>query len=185
MQFTLYYRGELKANAGPQEKHRIRQRFHLQMRTLWNEAPLRDFQTFISDPPKMGALNLLIKKHGFTFAPLVSNVLNLVAELDLLMLWPQPAGAIISAGGDIDNRLKTLFDALKVPSEPSALPSGATPGSDETPFFCLLQDDRLITRVNVETDQLLEPVTSQADVALFIRVATRQLSKSYGMIAFP
>jgi hypothetical protein len=185
VQFTLYYRGELKPNAAPHEKHRIRKHFHLQMRALWNAAPLSDFQAFISDPPRLGSLNALVKKHGFTFAPLVSNVLNLVAELDVLMLWPQPAGAIISAGGDIDNRLKTLFDALKVPSEPTALPPGATPDPDETPFFCLLEDDRLITRVNVETDRLLELVTSPADVALFIRVVTRQISKSYGTIAFP
>jgi hypothetical protein len=43
------------------------------------------------------------------------------------LLWPQPAGAIISQGGDIDNRLKTLFDSLKVPTERTALPPEATP----------------------------------------------------------
>ena len=39
---------------------------------------------------------------------------------------------------DIDNRLKTLFDALKVPSSRELL-SDAEPVDDETPFFCLLQ----------------------------------------------
>jgi hypothetical protein len=98
--------------------------------------------------------------------------MHLLAELDITLLRPGPPGAIIS-GADIDNRLKTLFDALKVPREPNALPPDDVPGIGEMPFFCLLGDDRLITRVNVDTDALLEPAPSPRDVELTIRVTTR------------
>ena len=185
MRFTLYYRGELKANAKPDAKHRLRQYFHQQLRNCWNEMPLNDFHVFLANPPGPSKPSVLMKRHGFTFAPLVSESLGLVAELDILMLWPQPPGAIVSGGGDIDNRLKTLFDALKVPSEPTALPSGAAPSVEEVPFFCLLEDDRLITRVSIETDRFLEPVTTQAEVALFLRVGTRQIRIPWGMVGFP
>src|ERR1700681_1441943 len=50
----------------------------------------------------------------------------------------------------------------------------------ETPFYCLLEADRLITRVSVETDRLLEAVlqvSPSSEVALFIRVQTRQIAK--------
>jgi hypothetical protein len=38
------------------------------------------------------------------------------AELDVLLLAANLPGALIRRGGDIDNRLKTLFDALSVPA---------------------------------------------------------------------
>ena len=34
---------------------------------------------------------------------------------------------------------------------------GLAPGPDEDPFFCLLQNDQLITEVKVTTDRLLTP----------------------------
>ena len=102
-----------------------------------------------------------------------------VAELEVTLLWPQTPGNIITSGGDIDNRLKTLFDALKVPSEPSALPIGTIPQLGEEPFFCLLEDDSLIARVSVETDRLLEPCSDTSMVRLFIRVKTRNIGAQW------
>ena len=50
------------------------------------------------------------------------------------------------------------------------------PEDGERPFFCLLEDDKLITRVAVETDQMLEPVGAKfnaGDVRLVINVELR------------
>jgi hypothetical protein len=56
--------------------------------------------------------------------------------------------------GDLDNRIKTLLDALKIPND-KELPSGAKPSGTENPFFCLLEDDSLITHIRIITDRLL------------------------------
>lgn len=112
----------------------------------------------LNDLGQPAELSIIRNLHGFEFAPLVCEKVALVAELQVQMLWPQAPGAIVSAGGDIDNRLKTLFDSLKMPSEATALPKGTSPFPDERPFYCLLEDDRLITRVDVETDRLLDVV---------------------------
>ena len=180
MQFTLYYRGPLRSNASPTEKHQLRRHFHGQLKMAWEREPLLSFKHLLV-LPQPDNLGLLRQANGFTFAPLVAECVRLVAELDVRMLWPQEPGAIVSRGGDIDNRLKTLFDALRAPLEANAIPS-TRPGPDENPFFCLLEDDRLITRVNVETDQLMDPGASHDEVALFIRVATRQLKTMMGTI---
>jgi hypothetical protein len=127
-------------------------------------------------------LSLIQQLHGFTFAPLVSQRVHLVAELDVQVLWPQAPGAIITSGGDIDNRLKTLLDALKMPSEPTALPPGVGPQLGEEPFFCLLEDDSLVTKLAVDTARLLEPTGSTSEVELWIRVTTRQLHVLMGTI---
>jgi hypothetical protein len=52
----------------------------------------------------------------------------------ITLLRPEAPGNIVTQGGDIDNRLKTLLDALKVPNLPNALPTGAVPEADESPL---------------------------------------------------
>jgi len=173
MEFTLYYRGDLKSNGRPTDKHAIRSHFHTQLKQLWSHPPLNSFVRLLD--PDVGDFHLIRPTHGFNFAPLIAESVGLVAELDIFLLWPAAPGAIITSGGDIDNRLKTLLDSLKVPTEPTALPKNAMPGPDQQPFFCLLEDDSLITRLSVETDRLLEPVTSSSEVVLTIRVRTKQL----------
>ena len=98
---------------------------------------------------------MIFQRDPFSFVPLITTRLNLICHLDVLFLRSDPAGSLISQGGDIDNRIKTLFDALQIP-DGNQLPA-EKPDDDEAPFFCVLEDDALITRVNVETDRLLKP----------------------------
>lgn len=152
MEFTLHYRGELKANRGPRDKQVIRRSFHAQLKQLWQQLPLSEHRTLLGENPASGDLVVLKEIGPFTFAPLVCTRLNLTAQLTITMLRPEEPGSIVTQAGDIDNRLKTLFDALTVPSQQNALHGADEPTSDEIPFFCLLEDDNLITKVSVETD---------------------------------
>jgi hypothetical protein len=64
--------------------------------------------------------------------------LSLACGLDILFLRrDMPGVPLIHSGGDIDNRLKTLFDALKIP-ESCAEIENYTKEADEDPFFVLL-----------------------------------------------
>jgi hypothetical protein len=175
VEFTLYYRGPLKSNGGPVEKHALRGWFHGQLKELWKQLPLSQHRDLLKLNPDEHDLSIVRTIHGFNFAPLVSAKAAFVAELRIFMLRPEPPGSIVTKGGDIDNRLKTLLDALKVPAEANALPKGAAPIPGETYFFCLLDDDNLVTRLDVATDRLLEPGTSPSEVVLTIHVTTRQL----------
>ena len=179
MQFTLFYRGPLKSNGRPKDKHELRRHFHRQLQLLWGTFPLNEYADWLQPKTPENELSVLQTFGAFTFAPLVSTSSSTVAELNISLLWPQAPGSIITSGGDIDNRLKTLFDALKIPSEPTALPPKTTPQADETPFFCLLEDDSLITRVTVETDRLLEQSVASSEVVLTIRVVTRNLKSGW------
>jgi hypothetical protein len=88
--------------------------------------------------------------------------MNLLCSIEVLFLRTDPPGSVFSAG-DIDNRLKTLFDGLLIPKEANQLGSYSSPGVGEDPFFCLLEDDSLITSVAVETDTLLAPTSNPPD----------------------
>ena len=173
MYFTLTYTGDLKANAGIKDKHKLRKAFHSQLNVLWQQEPLVDHKAFYDKSNKVYRdVDLNRKVGSFRFVPLVSPDLHLVCSLKILMLRPEPPGSLITRGGDIDNRLKTLFDALRIPKNENELSKDAIVGPNENPFFCLLEDDNLVTKVNVETDRLLTSAKNTSQVHLYIRVET-------------
>ncbi len=203
MEFRLTYAGPLPATQGNkvgsprspklQQKHAIRQKLHPQLKRLWDITPFlstggRSGPSAIvtedsTDVPPHDVASLAAKYslYGWNFVPLVTEDLNLICGIDILFLRPQTPGQVISAG-DLDNRLKTLFDALRIPV-PEERYSGRVPEDDEKPLFCLLADDKLITKVSVETDQLLEFVGSSpndGDVRLVITVRLRPYEMHLG-----
>ncbi len=176
MEFTLFYRGSLKANRGPKDKQELRRHFHPQLRKFWEQSPLKDHKDLLAEKPlgKIGSQVTLRQDIGrFHFVPLVSERIDLIAEIDITLLRPEPPGSIITKGGDIDNRLKTLLDALKMPKEPNAIPRDDVPEEGEVPFFCLLEDDNLITKLSVNTDRLLDICEDPSEVVLLIHVLTK------------
>ena len=102
---------------------------------------------------------------------LVSCVLKFVCQLDITMLWHEEQGLISKVGGDIDNRLKTLFDALQCPDINQIQPVKER-FADKQPFFCLLENDKLVTGVNVKTHTLLRDA-EEIDVSILIHVIAK------------
>lgn len=166
MRFRLHYRGELRANSNPKHKWELRSKFHHQLKLLWKQEPLVGIGKYIDPSYKPDDCYLGIARAGRTFYPIVSEKIWTIAELDILMLRPGEPGAIAVGGGDIDNRLKTLLDSLCVPNandnSTSPLPE------NETDVFCLLQDDKLITRLAVEADRLLDPTPGRPNEVILI-----------------
>ena len=77
--------------------------------------------------------------------------------MHVLFLRHDIPGSAIQAG-DIDNRIKTLIDALRLPQNKNELvEADEHPGEGEDPFFCLLEDDNQVSSFAVETDTLLDP----------------------------
>jgi hypothetical protein len=190
MDFRLTYEGRLFANNEENElkraphKHVIRKIFHKQLKKLWYHHPVLKERTELRHYTGGGKTMLEVeadkfKEHGYSFVPLVTKENHLICQVEILMLRPGEPGSVISAG-DIDNRIKTLFDALRKPNSLGEL-AGASPAPDEIPFFCLLEDDSLITHASIETDTLLEPVNDQAsDQASDVRIVITVNVRPYG-----
>ncbi len=155
MEFHLIYRGSLPAagqgggKTRTKEKHEIRKVFHKQLASLWNTQP------FLKEHPKKG-FSGRYERCGYRFLPLISQWFSVSCALDILFLRRDGPGSIIHSGGDIDNRIKVLFDALRIPQTCDEV-CGDSPTQEEDPFFCLLEDDKLISKVQVETNWLLTP----------------------------
>lgn len=149
MDFRLTYDGYLPSagsNTRKKEKHDIRMHFHPQLCELWLTNP------GLSQLQGTWQRTCLVRVGKWNFQPLVTSRRHLHCHLKILFLRPGPPGKLVSEGGDIDNRIKTLFDALRAPTT-DELP-GLNPPGDGV-ICCLLEDDSLITGFEVEADQLL------------------------------
>ena len=168
-----------------EHKQEIRKVFHRQLKQLWKTNKfLREHRVYprtISFSPAEqaqqagtwgGGPDTRIsmseafasdyQENGYRFVPLVQEKFSLSCTLDILFLRRDMPGSVISAG-DLDNRIKTLIDALRRPQSKNELRGNETPKKDEEPFYCLLEDDKLVTKLSVETDNLLDPSMSNSD----------------------
>ena len=169
-----------------QHKHSIRRQFHHQLKQLWatnkflrthrmapyafnnpNYVRLPTDQAVWGNSeddywPMVEVVAENYKRHGYRFVPLVREEISLLCNLDILFLRRDHPGSVIQAG-DLDNRLKTLIDCLRMPNGANELRGNEVSGEDENPFFCLLDDDKAVTGLSVQTDTFLGPTTGNIE----------------------
>lgn len=76
-------------------------------------------------------------------------------------------------GGDLDGRLKTLFDGLRMPENPE---QQAEVHLTADPLYVLLQDDILVSDISIRTGKLLGDRAKKAHwVRLSIDVTVKVL----------
>ena len=167
MRFTLFYSGKLPPNGKSKEKWRIRRCIEPQLRRLWDARPFKDIAKYID--PHYDPDNCYVGKRvgKFEFIPCISTTLNMRTELQIRILSSQNPGDLLR-GSDIDNRLKTLLDALSIPSE-QQIPDDANAETDGR-VFCLLEDDKLVTRIDVSNDRLLSVADNSMDMIVLVDV---------------
>jgi hypothetical protein len=125
------------------EKQMLRKHFHKQLRELWKQHPdLRsqaESRFYKANVGQEDEQILYVDKHdraakatdvktwvehiaddhqrcGGRFVPLISERGGFTCALDILFLRRDNPGHLIASGGDIDNRIKVLFEGLKMPS---------------------------------------------------------------------
>jgi hypothetical protein len=188
MKFRLTYSGSLKASGNKsnhtKEKWSIRRALHPQLAELWQTHPVLrgHFAPPYARPslqPRGGLAPIIVG--DAQFIPLVRESLGLSCDLDIIFMRKEPPGSLVLQGGDIDNRIKTLFDGLRVPSIDEM--KAGSPDAD--PFYCVLEQDALITGVNVRTDRLLTaPNASVHEVHLVIEVSVRVMRIDWENIGY-
>ena len=202
MEFRLTYQGPLYSTQNSprpgqldkraDHKYEIRNAFHRQLRHLWEITPFlkkpRAIRVGASGSSACHDISTLSAKHqlyGFKFVPLVTQDIGLLCGLDILLLRRDRPGAVVWAG-DIDNRIKTLIDSLRIPTANEGY-ANRTADEDQSPLFCLLEDDKLVTKLSIETDQLLEDVSitpNDSDVRIVVTVALRPFEMHLGNMEF-
>lgn len=183
-------------------KSDIRQVFHPQLKELWDSNPAlldlgsirffpkngaglvyenhHDFPqlTLPPNPLEVQNGNILdlckpFDKHGVWCQPLVRNSFALHCGLKILFLRKEKPGKIYQ-GGDLDGRLKTLIDALSMPQHREQVTFDNMPATATEPLHCLVEDDALISGLNIASERLYGRDNQDIDyVALTIEVDIR------------
>lgn len=171
MKFTLTYEGELRTSSkksggrsSADRKHELRSHFHHQLQRLWqvngflknwakkvdhyNHSRMEDL--LLSNSPKIASMG---------FIPLVSRAVCLDCWVDFRIL--RPSHDSVNAP-DIDNQVKVLFDALKMPRTQDEM--GKNFDQSSSPMYVLLEDDSLVTKITSTQDELLQPVPGKTEV---------------------
>jgi hypothetical protein len=179
VQFTLFYDGPLKSNRGTKDKHQIRRHFHGQLKELlgrksydhFENALNKQFKRFLENHRYPSPLDLfkMVCLGSFCFIPFITEKHENVARLHITLLTSEEPGRAVTQGGDLDNRIKTLLDALRCPKTLDEIQQ-ENPGDDEDPFFCLLEDDALIVELSVTADRLLRPRENPSNAVVLVRV---------------
>jgi hypothetical protein len=198
MRFHLIYNGQLRASASsskPRDVMAIRRELSPQMKHLWKthhalevllhtgaaqkrpnryrigEVTPREFAK--QDPSAFDDCLTTLPVGGKWYMPLVRQSLDLNCELQILFLRQQDPGELISQGGDIDNRVKTLLDALRMPTKEEQERAGEF---NDDGLFCLMESDTLVSRLDVDTGRLLFAKSTKAhEVHLVIQVTLNVL----------
>jgi hypothetical protein len=204
--------GASRSDTRAAHKHAIRRELHPQLMRLWNtHRGLKEMAHFLqndwhnkypdyneevwrkggytlenpkewtADEMQELGLRYLAEKwerFGCGFIPLITSDFCLRCAIDILFLRPENTGALIQSG-DLDNRVKTIFDALRIPANLDEC-GGSLP--EENPMYCLLEDDKLISEIRVNTDQLLQlprtPHLSVNDAFLILHVRIEPTSQT-------
>ena len=184
MRFRLTYEGELfsrqKKEGLANHKQEIRKSFHPQLKQLWKTHPFLStckvylgYENIADRPADVHVGSRLagnedeyyvlkdsvakyFKKDNFRFVPLVCEKFHVSCSLDVLFLRPGLPSRTVHKG-DLDNRMKTLIDALRMPRNRDELGTFGCPDKDEEPLYCLFEDDKYITSLTVESDTLWSP----------------------------
>jgi hypothetical protein len=151
-----------RAKSKNDHKHDLRKAFHRQIKKLWMEDHRYSGEFKVQVGETLTTVEQRARRfppvNEFRFVPFLLTSQRMNCSLDILYLRKGPRGSVIGKA-DIDNRIKTIIDALTMPTLNQLDPT-ARPEADEDPFFVLLEDDVLVTRLAVETDTLLEPTPS-------------------------
>lgn len=204
MEFYLTYQGDLPPQKFKQRqdvesrmreiKAKIRSAFHPQIKNFW-QAQVQKWgkgrgQMFtatyteksLSFWDHYAEQNKMVSRgdHIHRYCPLVSEQTYFGCSLEILFLrrdGPRGEDLIggVTYGGDLDDRIKVLLDALRKPMQPQEVPDEPQT-SEENPCFVLLQDDRYIDHLSVTAGKLLAPLArggNETDVLVVIHVQAR------------
>lgn len=162
---SFKYKGPLpsggRKSPRSKEKQLIRRQLNLQIAKYMENPPPEIFGLSTSNERKSIGT--------FVFQPIICKGRGISCELEIKVFSRTPFGTVYSHG-DLDNRIKTLFDALCTPNK-DQLTDTDSPTDKESLFWILLEDDSLITDFSVKTEPLFtEGKESEVEVDIAITI---------------
>jgi hypothetical protein len=187
-EFSLVYTEVIRSsnNNSTKRKSDVRRALDKQLRPLWEMQPFKNIDNQID--PKFRDKNIqsyIPRKIGLIeYVPLISNANYLFAELEITSLTKAIGQPYLHPfkNGDLDNKIKTLTDALRRPQNNDEAKHDTA--ADDDRIFCLLDDDILISKYTVESHPLLHPDFNEL-TRILVRVVPQPGHISFCRLSIP
>ena len=193
VEFTLRFSGTIPSHSSA-KAHDIRCVFHEQLEDYWSrdtrllkvkralikrsQKTSRAVHDVRGDDERLGKTvdgrYYFHEVNGVRFVPLVTAWRYLRCDVHVRIYRYEGAknvrGGVLDLNGDIDSKAKSLLDALRMPTDSS---DGRSVTPHDGLFFCVLEDDRLVTKLTIETKEKLgkRPAKDKlAEVEAFVDV---------------
>lgn len=180
MEIILTYRGRIPAKRSDKEAvWAIRKEFHLQLAKLWGKEPFDVLKRWEDAGFSADAPHFTRHWRNQTFVPFLGQDVSVGADLDITLLTGVPIQKRVISAGDLDNRIKRIVDALRVPKGHGEMVEELPP---DARWYCLLEDDDVVTSLSAKLGPYLgsdDPAESFA----FIRVRPVALRVTFANIA--
>src|SRR5271156_6808570 len=123
VKFLLEYDGPLRAATDSdtkiKNKNELRWRLSSQLGTFFQRGDFSKLpQGRVAHPP---IRELEVQGRKFKFLPVIWISVPVMCELTIQIKRRENPGGVLTQDGDLDNRVKTIFDALRMPKNESEL----------------------------------------------------------------
>lgn len=174
MHITLTYKGQIQGNSRKQsDVWRLRKSFHDQLSKL-RQTEQFDYVEKYSDPGSATPNGYIgIDVSGSRFIPFVTSKMRTRCSLYVRILRGIRQYNPVLGNVDLDNRIKTLIDALRSPQQ-----AGELRDLDTAVRFVLLEDDSLIDGITVKSDHYL----AEDDESVVLAVVTANIHLSHATL---
>ena len=176
MKIVLLYKGRLNSNGDKNDKGKIRDQVHPQIKKCWDKWPLSVHKGSYLDTTKDSHCIRVIG--GNIFSPLVTSSLQITCSLSIHLLIPRQRSSLLNANGDLDNRIKTLIDGLRMPKNINEIHDNFE--CPISPYCTLLEDDSLVTEISIKSDELL---LDEEEKGYVMAVITAEIQQIGGVFA--
>ncbi|MGV8831687.1 MAG: hypothetical protein ACOH2N_06910 [Devosia sp.] len=123
----------------------MRRSFSTQLQKVWGKEPFGILKKWEDSEFAAGAPKFTRSNGDQTFVPIYGRDVGVGVDLDITLLTGMPQQKAILSAGDLDNRIKRVVDALRVPKGHGEmakdLPSGGR-------WYCLLEDDNAVLSIS-------------------------------------
>jgi len=151
MHITLTYKGVIPGNSRKQsDVWTIRKSFDKQLRKLKLAEPFNYVEKLSNPNPDPSSSYIGFDVGNSTYIPFITEKMKTRCSLYIRVFRGLRQYNPVLGNVDLDNRIKTLIDALRAPQQ-----VGESKGNDGYVRYVLLQDDALIDGITVKSDHYL------------------------------
>lgn len=119
----------------------MRRSFSAQLEKIWGKAPFETLKNWEDTAFAAGAPKFTRMMHDQTFVPFYGRDVGVGVELDITLLTGMPIRKPVISAGDLDNRVKRIIDALRIPNGQGEMYGKLLPGGRH---YCLIEDDNAV-----------------------------------------